>query len=282
MLYFSKDDISVSGSGFSLGYCPGSIYIGAGLSGKPFDIEFNSTGKSPGVYNGLLTISSNADNSPTSCDLVAEVRACGKVKVDPSTVDFGNVAVGDSSDEEFDLQNVGDTDLHVSDIYVDVCESDFKIVDNPTPCTISPGDYVEVTVRFIPTEEGTRSGGVCIESDGVDEEVLNPALLGNGVGIEEARNVFLFCSLGESYPNPFLQTTIIRYSIACPSHISLKIYSLAGETVRTLINEQQKAGYYTIHWDGKDNNGNRVAPGIYFYRLEAGEFKASKKLVILR
>ena len=65
-------------------------------------------------------------------------------------------------------------------------------------------------------------------------------------------------------------------------HTVLKIYNIMGQEVRTLVDEWQEASYYTVIWDGKDDLGNSVASGIYFDRLKAGNFIATKRMVLIR
>ncbi len=88
--------------------------------------------------------------------------------------------------------------------------------------------------------------------------------------------------LEQNYPNPFNPTTTIRYSIKAPSRVSLRIYNVAGQLVRTLVKEHLKSNDYKVRWDGKDNAGNDVSTGVYFYRLTAGTFTQTKKMVLLR
>ena len=88
--------------------------------------------------------------------------------------------------------------------------------------------------------------------------------------------------LASNYPNPFNPVTVIEYSIAGESHVNLSIYNVAGQLVRTLVDEKQKANEYRIKWDGRDNEGRRVSSGVYFYRIKTKNFSKTKKLVILR
>jgi hypothetical protein len=90
--------------------------------------------------------------------------------------------------------------------------------------------------------------------------------------------------LENAYPNPFNPTTTIRYSIASAGHVSLRIYNAAGQLVRTLVDEEQAptAGGFSVTWDGASNAGERVASGVYFYRLTANEFSQTKKMVFLK
>jgi len=89
-------------------------------------------------------------------------------------------------------------------------------------------------------------------------------------------------ALEQNYPNPFNSATIIRYELPKSVRSTLKLYNLRGQVVRTLLDRQQGAGYYTIDWDGKDDAGRMVPSGVYVYTLTAGEFRASKKLLLIR
>lgn len=94
-------------------------------------------------------------------------------------------------------------------------------------------------------------------------------------------------ALFQNYPNPFNPSTIIKYSLNKPAYVSLKIYNVIGIEVVTLIDEQQEAGVYSISYsatNGINESGNTssLATGVYFYRLQAGSFVETKKLVLLR
>lgn len=84
-------------------------------------------------------------------------------------------------------------------------------------------------------------------------------------------------SLGMNYPNPFNPSTIIRFAIPRETHVILKIYNLLGREVETLLNEKRTAGVYDVNVDG-----SKLTSGVYFYRLVAGNFVQTKKMVIVR
>ena len=88
--------------------------------------------------------------------------------------------------------------------------------------------------------------------------------------------------LSQCYPNPSRQATNINYQIAKPGQVCIKVYNTLGQAVKTLVNENQQPGYYTINWDGRDESNRQVAAGIYFYRLASGQFNSTKKMVVLR
>jgi hypothetical protein len=89
-------------------------------------------------------------------------------------------------------------------------------------------------------------------------------------------------SLLQNYPNPFNPDTEIGYSLPENCYVNVAVYNILGRKVKLLIDRYQTAGSKTVHWDGKDEQGNDVASGIYFYRIKAGEFSQIKKMVLLR
>lgn len=88
--------------------------------------------------------------------------------------------------------------------------------------------------------------------------------------------------LEQNAPNPFNPTTVIRFTLPKDSHVKLVIYDVAGRSVRTLIDDKRTADYYDITWDGRDASGSPVASGVYFYRIEAGQYRATRKMVMLK
>jgi hypothetical protein len=84
-------------------------------------------------------------------------------------------------------------------------------------------------------------------------------------------------SLSQNYPNPFNPMTTIEFGIPKESKVSLKIYDALGSEVETIVNEKMEPGYYKYQW-----NASRLASGVYFYRITAGNFVSTKKLILLR
>jgi photosystem II stability/assembly factor-like uncharacterized protein len=114
---------------------------------------------------------------------------------------------------------------------------------------------------------------------GSDNTLLKYDARPNAVEEEPMPQAF---KLGQNYPNPFNPETVIRYQLGSPAEVSLRIYNLRGQLVRTLVAANQSAGDHEIHWDGRDEFGNAVASGVFLYRLQAGEQIAVKKLMLLR
>ena len=88
--------------------------------------------------------------------------------------------------------------------------------------------------------------------------------------------------LNRNMPNPFNPSTAIGYQLPEAGLVRLAIYNLLGQEVRVLVDERKEAGSFTATWDGNDELGRRVATGVYLYRIQAGDFSASKRMLLLK
>ncbi|MEN8191672.1 MAG: FlgD immunoglobulin-like domain containing protein [Bacteroidota bacterium] len=89
-------------------------------------------------------------------------------------------------------------------------------------------------------------------------------------------------SLEQNYPNPFNPSTTIKYSIPKSSDVIISIYNMLGEKIATLIDMNQNAGNYNVVWNGQNDSGQEVSTGVYIYKINAGEFTQSHKMILLR
>jgi len=101
--------------------------------------------------------------------------------------------------------------------------------------------------------------------------------VGNSVGVNENNSVVNGYRLEQNYPNPFNPKTVISYSLIENHFTTLKIFDILGNEVATLVNEKQNAGSHSVEWDA----GN-YSSGIYFYKLSSGEFKDTKRMILLK
>ncbi len=104
---------------------------------------------------------------------------------------------------------------------------------------------------------------------------------------EEPVSVPTDFSLGQNYPNPFNPITIIKFKVQgskfkVPLPTTIKVYNVLGQKVRTLVDEPKAAGEYKAIWDGKNDKGEEMASGIYFYQLKAGDLTETKKMLLLK
>jgi hypothetical protein len=89
-------------------------------------------------------------------------------------------------------------------------------------------------------------------------------------------------SLSQNYPNPFNPTTTISFSIPNQDYVNIRVYDMLGREVATLMSRDLTAGSYTLVWNGKNSSGAQVSTGTYIYRIEAGDFVESKKMILLK
>jgi hypothetical protein len=103
---------------------------------------------------------------------------------------------------------------------------------------------------------------------------------GGTTGVPE-KTVFKW-ALHQNAPNPVAGMTEVRYEVARTSAVSIKVYNAMGQLVNTLVDGRIEPGRYAAHWNGKNFAGEKVASGVYFYKMAAGEFNATKKMLIVR
>jgi len=105
------------------------------------------------------------------------------------------------------------------------------------------------------------------------------------VGVEEdgSKSRERSWELRQNWPNPFNSSTNIEYVVRNQeTKVQLRVYNLAGELVRELVNGAEKTGFHRVTWDGRDNRGKMVANGVYFYRLNSSSNRVTKRMIIMR
>jgi hypothetical protein len=88
--------------------------------------------------------------------------------------------------------------------------------------------------------------------------------------------------LYHNYPNPFNPSTTIKFSVPAACDISLVVYNVLGQEVKTLYDGRIDAGTHDVVWNGDNNSSARVASGVYFYRLRSGDFDRSRKMTLIK
>jgi flagellar hook assembly protein FlgD len=88
--------------------------------------------------------------------------------------------------------------------------------------------------------------------------------------------------LGSNYPNPFNPTTTIQFGLKQAQNVKITIYNTRGQTVKHLVNGVMPAGTHKIVWDGRDNNNQGIASGMYFYRMETPDYSKTNKAILMK
>jgi len=139
---------------------------------------------------------------------------------------------------------------------------------------VAPVDSGLATI-FITAEDG--KGGMALDTL-VVSVVGHVTSVKNGSETQVAKEYKLY----QSYPNPFNPETVIAYDIRQAGEVTLKVYNVVGQEVRTLVKKFQSAGSYKATWDGRDHHGVVAPSGIYFYRLETASYVKTRKMSLLR
>ena len=139
-------------------------------------------------------------------------------------------------------------------------------------------EKMDLTAEQIQYVEGVIAK---LELTSEQEVAFRIALYGDGSGRSSLPKAF---ALAQNAPNPFNPATTISYSVpeGRSVNVNLRVYDIRGRLVATLINEVKEAGTYTVFWEGATDAGQKVASGVYFYRMQAGEYTQTRKMVVLK
>jgi hypothetical protein len=164
------------------------------------------------------------------------------------------------------------------------------------------GQAWEITVPVMPYKQYgykfTRGYWTTVEKGPAGEEIANRPLMvtadhtqmdtvANWADIPvsvraEIGNLPKSFMLSQNYPNPFNPTTTINFDVPEAIEVTINIYNLLGWEVKLLADGQYQPGSYTVSWEGTDNTGNKVSSGLYIYQIKAGDFVATKKMMLLK
>jgi hypothetical protein len=158
----------------------------------------------------------------------------------------------------------------------------YKTVEEPGSCTIGIEDNTETIGMLYVMDEvydvtaNEINGGLAIKFTTTAPVVVSVEDQKQEIKIPDS------FSLEQNYPNPFNPSTRIIYNLPNSCQVSLKIYRIEGELIRTIKDEYQSAGRHEVLWDGKNEQGAAVSSGVYFYTLYADEFVKARKMVLLK
>lgn len=132
---------------------------------------------------------------------------------------------------------------------------------------LSYGNYIyHVTALYTAGESGPSNEVLATSYSDIDDDQVFPAIT----------------ELKGNYPNPFNPETKIEFSLAADSCVMIEIYNIRGRRVKRLIDDQYPAGYHSVSWNGRDDQDREAGSGLYFYRMQAGEYQSSGKMIMLK
>ncbi len=124
-------------------------------------------------------------------------------------------------------------------------------------------------------------GGASLVEAAIDDFLIEVLPQTQGVAQEAGASPLRY-AIAQNRPNPFNPSTEIRFTAAAEAPVSLRVYDVEGRVVRTLVDGVMPAGEHVAVWDGRDGNGAAAASGIYYYKIEAGDFMATRKMVLVK
>jgi hypothetical protein len=172
------------------------------------------------------------------------------------------------------------------------------ISTNPTPAPgnfaiISGATYVEAPVAWtqytynVPASYNSQNisiGIQCVSNDAFIFFVDDVLIQGYNcyVGNDDQTVPVATTELLGNYPNPFNPETLISYNVKTDSPVTIEIYNLKGQKVKSLVEGKAKAGSHSVSWNGTDDNGKKVTSGVYFYRMSSGKYTSSRKMILMK
>jgi hypothetical protein len=167
--------------------------------------------------------------------------------------------------------------------------------DNPTPLSftlLSGPNYIEPPADWtlytyaVPTAFNAQYARFGIKCESVSATALlidDVKIQGyNGTGLGGEIVPITATALLGNYPNPFTSSTGISYNVKQEGAVRLEIYNLKGQLVKTLFNGKAKSGSYQLTWNGDDAKGQAVSAGVYFYKMQAGSYTSTRKMVLVK
>ena len=193
------------------------------------------------------------------------------------SLDFGVVTIGDSSSIGVKIYNRREEAVIINEVFNK--DSSFY-VDEILPMEISPHDSIEMTIRFEPIEEGRFTDKInfryVTDTLLIAQQIFIQGETSLTTEIEDLTETLIY-SLSQNYPNPFNPSTSIQYQVPTLSSVIIKIYDLLGNEIRTIVSEKKQAGNYEFEFDATG-----LPSGTYFYRLRAGNFIKTKKMMLMK
>ena len=221
-----------------------------------------------GTSDGITGANGLAIDSPT-----------GYVLPNPIALNFSNTAVGQQLDTlTVKIHNYGRQAASITGLSVG--SSNFQIWNRPTlPYALDSSGAYDLRIIFRPQTQGTLVDSLVIITNAPSTPRNAVSLQGIGipVSVGDTRDLPTTFSLSQNYPNPFNPSTTIRYGLPNRSHVTLTVFNTLGQQVAQLVNGDMEAGYHEVKFDG-----SKLASGVYLYRMQAGAYTSTRKLVLVK
>ncbi|MDA0746652.1 MAG: cohesin domain-containing protein, partial [bacterium] len=250
-----------------------------GADRESFVAAFTGTAVSTGTATGELSVNLVGDMVKPNTLAGIEVRLTGvpslkafefELTYDANRFEYASIdveATQFTSGEAFTVREAGEGRLLV----MNALGLDRQVGEDNLLARLN----FQVKGEFDQATPFTLASGILVDG----RDLLSPIANLGHLEVVTAPTTF---SLHQNFPNPFNPETTIAYDLADNVAVNLSIYNALGQQIATLVNGAQTAGRYQIVWNGTDNGGRKVSSGIYFYKLNAGSFQATQRLMLLK
>ena len=211
---------------------------------------------------------------------VANRTPAPKISASPFSIVFDTLRAQDTASYYLAVMNYGTANLSITSATSSISQFTVESIVSP----ISAGQMGYIRVKFKPTATYTTYNGTLTILNSDNTITVNLQGFSKGpIGIKNiSSDVPKETKLFQNYPNPFNPTTNIKFQIKNSGFVSLKVYDVLGQEVAAIVNEKMNAGTYEVPFSMNMISGGSSSSGVYFYKLETGDYSSTNKLIIIK
>ncbi len=207
------------------------------------------------------------------------------ISVESYSLNFGEVLTGVRHTLPYTINNTGDAVL-IGQVSVEAPFSVYQgngAPNNVIFVVVPAQSFLTFNVDFSPIDALAYTRNMLISTDDPITPLVNVELSGTGsTTANDDPTLPVVTELKGNYPNPFNPSTTISYSVKEAAPVLIEVYNVKGQLVRTLVKESKAAGIYQQVFDGRDNNNAPLSSGIYFFKMLAGKYSNTKKMILMK
>ncbi|HOE91103.1 MAG TPA: C25 family cysteine peptidase [Candidatus Cloacimonadota bacterium] len=143
-------------------------------------------------------------------------------------------------------------------------------------------NHQSIVITFAPTHSGEFDGVFTVTTNDAQNPELSIPYTASCSAVSNDVTPLFITKLEGNYPNPFNPSTSIAFSLKEKSPVSISIYNVKGQLVKSLLNSEMTAGRHSVSWNGKDNQQKSVSSGVYFYRMESKDYSGVRKMLLMK
>ncbi|HPR17102.1 MAG TPA: C25 family cysteine peptidase [Candidatus Cloacimonadota bacterium] len=248
-------------------------------SGNSQEVQVTFTPEENTIYDAEMTITSNDPiNGTTVVDLYGD-SVYPVIGLSSQNFDFGVIDIGEEAVDTLVISNLGTELLVVSNLAISSEVFELSAIS----LSLQPEEEISVFITFVPQEVTTYSDTIYVYSNDISSPLMLINLSGEGqIGVGNNNNIPQITEVKQNYPNPFNPETTIHYSVSTASPVTIIVYNIKGEKVKSLVNSFHEPQNYTVVWDGKDDHNKSVSSGVYFYKFATTGKKQIKKMLLIK